>query len=38
MPGDGFGREPQFREVLKAIDDPDESNLVRADGEAAARA
>ncbi len=22
MPGDGFGREEQFREVLKAIDDP----------------
>lgn len=23
MPGDGFGREEQFRQVLKAIDDPD---------------
>jgi protein tyrosine/serine phosphatase len=23
MPGDGFGREDQFREVLKAVDDPD---------------
>jgi protein tyrosine/serine phosphatase len=23
MPGDGFGREEQFREVLKACDDPD---------------
>lgn len=23
MPGDGFGQEDQFREVLKAIDDPD---------------
>jgi protein tyrosine phosphatase (PTP) superfamily phosphohydrolase (DUF442 family) len=23
MPGDGFGEEAQFREVLKAIDDPD---------------
>jgi protein-tyrosine phosphatase len=23
MPGDGFGRESQFREVLKAVDDPD---------------
>jgi len=23
MPGDGFGREGQFREVLKAVDDPD---------------
>ena len=23
MPGDGFGREAQFREVLAAIDDPD---------------
>ena len=22
MPGDGFGKEPQFREVLKAVDDP----------------
>lgn len=22
MPGDGFGQEPQFREVLKAVDDP----------------
>jgi protein tyrosine/serine phosphatase len=22
MPGDGFGQEPQFREVLKACDDP----------------
>lgn len=22
MPGDGFGREDQFREVLKAVDDP----------------
>ena len=22
MPGDGFGREEQFREVLKAVDDP----------------
>jgi protein tyrosine phosphatase (PTP) superfamily phosphohydrolase (DUF442 family) len=22
MPGDGFGREPQFREVLAAVDDP----------------
>jgi protein tyrosine/serine phosphatase len=23
MPGDGFGQESQFREVLKAVDDPD---------------
>lgn len=23
MPGDGFGNEDQFREVLKAVDDPD---------------
>jgi protein tyrosine phosphatase (PTP) superfamily phosphohydrolase (DUF442 family) len=23
MPGDGFGQEAQFREVLKAVDDPD---------------
>jgi protein tyrosine/serine phosphatase len=23
MPGDGFGREEQFREVLKAVDDPE---------------
>lgn len=22
MPGDGFGREDQFREILKAVDDP----------------
>ncbi|MDB5350007.1 MAG: protein tyrosine/serine phosphatase [Planctomycetota bacterium] len=22
MPGDGFGKEPQFREVLAAVDDP----------------
>jgi protein tyrosine/serine phosphatase len=28
MPGDGFGQEEQFREVLKAVDDPDQRPLL----------
>ncbi|WP_435015702.1 fused DSP-PTPase phosphatase/NAD kinase-like protein [Tundrisphaera sp. TA3] len=28
MPGDGFGDEAQFREVLKAIDDPDRHPVI----------
>ena len=28
MPGDGFGQEEQFREVLKAVDNPDQRPLL----------